>query len=266
MTTVKNNKFDKFMYSFNYDVPNITEPRKEEPLSFNIMIGDFIKVYKSSESEKKMRELALDKISHMQVSRQMKIIEPEELFDYNFLKNNILSIFGVDEDRIFLKDINLISRDNNISTYSITADIYPELYSVLKKPFSLENLYYAFAGATDEEKKMIVDYLNSLKFTCTNNINYYKARKLVNEEELKFLNLDKMYSNKLKEVLDEATRNANIIKLFNIDNPLLEIPTPVGNTYTDVLMSCKKLTEEKEAKQLQKKLDNFSKWLGDIED
>lgn len=39
MTTVKNNKFDEFMYSFNYDVPNITEPRKEEPLSFNIMIG-----------------------------------------------------------------------------------------------------------------------------------------------------------------------------------------------------------------------------------
>lgn len=243
MATLKN-KFDSFMFLFNYGVPDIMEPREEEPLSYNIINGDFIKTYKSSVSEKKMRGLALDKISNMQVSKQMKIVEPEELFDYNFFLNNILSTFGVDEDRIFLKEINLISRDNNISTYSITADIYPELYSVLKKPFSLENLYYAFVGSTDEEKKIIVDYLNSLKFACTSNINYYKAKKLVNKEELKFLNLDEMYSNKLKEVLDEATRNANIIKLFNIDNPLLEIPTPVGNTYTDVLISNKRQEEK----------------------
>lgn len=253
MATLENYKFNNFMFIFNYGTSIITEPRKEEPLSFNIINGDFIKTYESTVSEKKMRELALNKISHMQVSKQMKIIEPEELFDYNFFKNNILSTFGVDEDRIFLRKINLISRDNNISTYSITADIYPELYSVLKKSFSLESLYYAFVGSSDEEKKMIVDYLNSLKFTCTNKINYYKARKLINKEELKLLNLDEMYSNRLKEVLDEATRNAHIIGLFNIDNPLLEIPTPVGNTYTDVLMSYKK-QEEKDSEYWIKKI------------
>lgn len=263
MATVKNYKFDNFMYLFNYGVPDIMEPREEEPVSFNIVDGDFVRTYKSSVSEEKIRKLILDKIPHMQISKQMNIIEPDIMYDFDFFQNNILSTFKAEEGRIFLKEINLINREKNVSTYSITADVYPEIYSILKKSFSLENLYYAFVGATDEEKKIILDYLNSLKFILTNNINYNKAIKLTNEEELKFLNLDEMYNKKLKEVLDKATRNSHIIELFNIDNPFFEIALPVGNSYTDDLMLNKKLAEEKEARQLRKKYKNLSEWLNE---
>lgn len=266
MATLKEYKFDSFMHVFNYGVLNTTLPKEEVPISFNVIDRDHIRIYRSTNSKKQMQKLVLDKISHMQVTKKVKIIEPYALFDYNFLKNNILSTFGVTEDRIFLKDISL-NRDENISIYSITADVYPEIYSTLKQPFSLENLYYAFAGATLDEKKIIVDYFNSLKFKWIDNIDYNKARKLANEKELKFLNLDEIYNNKLKEVLDEAARNSYIIELFNADNPLLEIPIPSTNFYVDDLMSHKKLVKEKENQQLQKKRKNLLKHIKeDIDD
>ena len=239
------------MHVFNYGVLNTTLPKEEVPISFNIIDRDHIRIFRSTNSKKQMQKLALSKISHMQITKKVKIIEPYALFDYNFLKNNMLSTFGVTEDRIFLKDISL-NRDEDVSIYSITADVYPKIYSTLKQPFSLENLYYAFVKATKEEKKIIVDYFNSLKFKWIDNIDYNKARKLANKKELKFLNIDEIYNNNLKEVLDEAARNSYIIELFNTDNPLLEIPIPSTNFYVDDLISHKKFYEEKENKQLQK--------------
>lgn len=253
MVTVKNYKLENFIFVFNNGAPNIVMPREEEPVSFNIINGDYIETYKSTNSEKQTRRLALDKISHMQVSKKMKIIEPDILYDYNFFKNNICSSFGVDESKIKLKKIELINREKNISTYSITADIYPELYSILNKSFSLENLYYAFVGADEEEKKIIVDYLNSLKFIRVNSINYYNAKKIANKKELKLLNLDKTYEERLESTLIEATRNAHIIGLFNIDNPLLEIPTPIGNIYTD-----------KEQQKRKEKEKNSTYWIKNV--
>lgn len=264
MTNIEDLVRKEFVCLFNEGVPNTIEPKEEEPISFNVINGEYIVSYKSTNSEKQMRTLALDKISRTQITKQMRIIEPAGiLYDYDFCVKNICSIFKSDKDRIQLKQMNLINRAGNVSTYSITADVYPEIYSVLKEPFSLEKLYYAFVGATVEEKKIIVDYLNSLKFIRFDSISYINARKNSNQEELKLLSLDEMYKEKLKKVLDEATRNSNIIGLFNLDNPLLEIVTPVRNEYTDDVMSYKKLSEEKDAKQLQKKLDNFSKYLED---
>lgn len=263
MATVKNYKFDNFMYLFNYGVQSIMEPREEEPVLFNIIDGNFIKTYQSTVSERKMCELILDKISYTQITKEMKIIEPDIIYDYNFFNNNILNTFKMNEERIFLKEINLINREKDISTYSITANLYPEIYSILKKSFSLEDLYYAFIGATDEEKKIIIDYLNSLKFTLSNKTDYNKAKKLVSKKELKFLNLDETYNTKLKEVLDEATRNSHIIRLFNIDNSLFEIPLPVNNAYTDDLMLQKKIAEEKEARYLKKTYKNLSEWFNE---
>lgn len=72
--------------------------------------------------------------------------------------------------------------------------------------------------------------------------------KIVNEEELKLLNLNETYKGRFENVLIEATRNSSIIGLFNIDNPLLEIPTPVSNVYTDDVISYKKLGEVKRKK------------------
>ncbi len=265
MATVKNDEFDNFMYLFNYGVPNTLYPKEEEPLYFNIIDRNHIRIYKSTNSKKQMQKLALDKIPHTQVSKEIKIIEHDVLFDYNLLKNSILSTFGVTEDRILLKDMSL-NREENVSTYSITADVYPKIYSVLKGSFSLENLYYAFVGATDEEKKIIVDYFNSLKFKWINDIDYNKARKLANEKELKFLKLDEIYNNKLKEVLDEALRNSYIIELFKTDNPFFEITTPSTDFYVDDLMSNIKIAEEKRKQNLKKmqKIFNFNKQ--DIDD
>ena len=114
MATLKDYKFDNFMYVFNYGALNTTLPKEEVPISFNVIDRDHIRIYRSTNSKKQMQKLVLDKISHMQVIKKVKIIEPYALFDYNFLKNNILSTFGVTEDRIFLKDISL-NRDENIS-------------------------------------------------------------------------------------------------------------------------------------------------------
>lgn len=266
MEIVKDYEYDHFKFAFNEKSRDILEPRAEKLITFNIISGDHIKIYISSNSEEEMRSLALDKVPHMLATKEMIICEPYPLYDSDFLKNNICKIFGEDKSNIVLKDIKLIKREKDISTYSITADVYSEIYSVLKRPFSLESLYYVFVGSDEKGKKTIVDYLNSLKFTCTNNINYYKAKKLAREEELKLLNLNETYEERLEDTLIEATRNANIIKLFNIDNPLLEIPTPVGNAYTDDLISFNKLAEENKGRQLQKELDNFSLWLGDIDD
>lgn len=248
MVVVENCKLESFIFNFNKDVSNIVMPREEEPVSFNIIDGDYIGTYMSTNSEKQTRALVLDKISHMQVTKKMKIIEPDMLYDYDFFSKNICSIFKTDNSRIKLKKIELINREKNTSTYCITADVYPELYSILNKPFSLENLYYAFVGADAEDKKIIVDYLNSLKFIRVNNINYHNAKKIVNEEELKLLNLNETYKGRFENVLIEATRNSSIIGLFNIDNPLLEIPTPVSNAYTDDVISYKKLGEVKRKK------------------
>lgn len=77
MATLKDDKFDLFMHLFNYGIPDTMYPKEEIPISFNIMNGDFIKTYESSVSERKMRKFALDKISHTQVSKQMKIIGKE---------------------------------------------------------------------------------------------------------------------------------------------------------------------------------------------
>ena len=101
--------------------------------------------------------------------------------------------------------------------------------------------------------------MNLLKFKKIKSINYKRLKTPVNTQALDTIELTDEFEKKREVVLKEASKNACIIGMFNIDNPLLELETPTNNGYVDDM-------EAKKKQQFHKKISNFSKIFDDIDE
>lgn len=259
-------KLEFYMRIFNGALNAYHYPKDPEKVNFNVISGNIFKKFESSSYKEDVIKKLKDRLPKKQSSKIMEIMEPSILFDCDFFDKQICKLLSAKKSQINIKSLKLIGRNGYKSTYQIDAEICSEAISAIKGDFSLERLYFAFVGASAEEKELILEYLNSLRFDSIKNINYKQLINSNDKETLDILGLTNEFEKRSKDVLDEASKNSVIISMFNMDNPLFEIETPINNGYVDE-MKIKKQEKKKNRKQEIKKVaENISKWFEDIDE
>ena len=146
--------------------------------------------------------------------------------------------FGAKQDSMYMNSIQLYKRKGNISTYMVEAIVYPDAIRAIKCDFSLENLYFAYAAASEEDKRIIIDYIKALNFKKTKTINYKRIKDNISNEYIEFMEMANSTGKKAIEVLDAATKNITLLRMFNMDGAFTEVNDDfnfiiTGNSYVD---------------------------------
>lgn len=255
MATVENYKCSNFAYVFNQgDTIGKIYPKKEQKESFEILNGDQIETYSSTNNKSSVLKLIKSSITPEEVECEFDVIEPQIIHDYNLVSDCIVSKLNVEKEQIEIAEVKVLKRDGKKTTYTVRALIYPRLLTVLNNKFSLNDLYLEYLRLNDVEKSIIKNFIQQLIFVKKSSFDV----KIIDDKRVEQLKQIGVKFDMVTDKVKDANKNTCLIQMFNLNDDIFDIDIKQTN-YVDKDLEESKRHNSSKTNTIKKKFGNIYK-------
>lgn len=256
MASATNGMCSTFVYLFNKGkVFGETYPKEEQKEKFEILNGDEIQTYCSTNYKSKVLNQIEDNILSYKVEIEFDVIESEIIHDYNLVSDCIVSKLNVEKDQIKIFKLIPLKREGKKTTYLVGALVYSRLFFVLQKPFSLNELYLEYLKSNEQEKNVIKSFIQKLNFTKDSSVDL----KIINNIKLEKLKEIGINFDVVTEKVEKANKNACLVQMFNLNDNIFNINVEKIN-YVDKDLEKNKQCNKLRRSSLKRKVKDTRKY------